>query len=178
MTDETLFGAVTDEDDEEEADSTDSSQDDNKNFVALRRDRNRLDKLVKAQTPELVELRTFKASVEAERRTAQVSGIFQGAGLNPNHAKLFNALNPEGEVTVEAVADFAKEYGLVTDEAAFGLEEAPAKTAGFKPFVGEDSPGNMKVSRVDWLARLKTNPEEAQRLFKQGRVDLSDLDLS
>lgn len=174
------FGSIDDDgsDEDESQESTDAAKDDNKSFVALRRDRNRLEKLVKAQEPELEELRSFKAQVNAEKRVTEVAKVFAEIGLNPAQAKLYTSLNPEGEVEPKGVAEWALEFGLATAENVQVPDENPAPTPGFRPFVGEDAPGNQKVSRVDWLAKLKTNPEEAQRLFKQGRVDLSDLDLS
>lgn len=178
MTDErNPFGSIDDGEDEEEQEAP-GTDDDNKNFVALRKDRNRLEKQLKAVTPELEELRSFKVQVEAEQRQAMIGSVLQQVGLAPSLAKLYGAVNTEGEVTPQSVAEFAKEYGLVSDETVLDVPEVEASVPGFKPFVGDDAPGNRKVSRVDWLAKLRTNPEEAQRLFKQGRVDLSDLDLS
>lgn len=182
MSERDPFSPEFDEGEENEEEAQPKEGGENQSFRQLRADRNRLEKAIKAQTPELEELRSFKAQVVAEQRNSEVGRIFQSAGLNPSHSKLFTALNPEGEVTVQAVAGFAKEYGLVGEDTSFEqVAQAerdatpPAKSEGFAPFTPENTAPAATISRADWLKLMETDTEEAQRLFQKGRVDLAEV---
>lgn len=127
-------------------------------------------KLAKAER-ELEELRAFKAEREQADRNHQIEGVFTDLGLSPKHAKLFAALNPEGEATTESVAGFASEYGLPTVEG--GAVEAPAAVErGYTPTViGEAAPPGAKTYSIeDWRNISMADPKQGQQLLQQGRV--------
>lgn len=167
----------------------------NKNFVQLRQHARDLEKRLKSVEPELEELRGFRTQTLAQKRTDAAENAFKELSLNPASARLFTALNPEGDVTVEAVAAFAKENGLMPVDAATPapVADGPApvvdspdvttpstdgqRTRGFQPQVGGATvPVDAeKVSRAEWLRMVQDNPAKAQSLFEQNRVDMSDV---
>jgi len=133
-------------------------------------------KELKSLTPEVEELRTFKAERVRAEREATVAATFIESGLDKRHAKLFTALNPEGEVTPETVAGFAREYGLIE-----GSEE-DTKTSdektGFKPVRTDEGAGLKVYTGDEALELLKSDPATYRKMVESGRVKtekLSDL---
>lgn len=160
--------------DELEEDASEGSE--NKSFTELRKAYNRLEKQLKSMTPELDELRTFKEErIRMERNTA-IEATFKEAGLNAQHAKLFAAMNPDADPSTEAVVEFAKSYGLVADDFSAssekGFEEANASDVekGISPISTGSASSALGVEFDEWLKIASSNPDEAARLKKAGRV--------
>ena len=162
MTDGNLF--LDDEDD------TSAEESSNKADAAFAKQRKQIDRLEK----ELAELRAFKAERDKTDRETSIGGMFTQVGLNPKHARLYAALNPEGDATPEQVAAFAAEFGLVTAE---GEQPAtPTPEPGFTPAVIGGQPLSAGVlSAADWRQVALTDPTRAQRLLAEGRVDMAGL---
>jgi len=71
---------------------------------------------------ELEQLREFKASALAYQREAEIADAFEKAGYTGKLAKLWAALNPEGEATAEDVKAFAAEYGVTPARPGGGVQ--------------------------------------------------------
>ena len=134
-------------------------------------------KLAKAEK-ELEELRAFRAERVKSDRENSITKVFSEVGLDPRHARLFAALNPEGEATAELVATFANEYGLV---ATTGEEvEAPAAPErGFTPTViAEGQALGAKVYSVaEWRQLARDDPAQAEKVFDAKRVNLAAIQI-
>lgn len=162
-----------DENEERETPAGDSNQ----NFADLRKFAKARDKAAKEAEKELERLRAFEAEVVSERKEKAIASAFEEAGLNPQHTKLYKALNPDitpDAVSPEAVASFAAEYGLVT-AAGVPAEVPEEKPAGFTPFTsGQGSPaaelGKLTIEDAQKLIR-EGKYDEAQKLYKEGRVE-------
>ncbi len=157
-------------DDSYEDDATETD-DPNKSFADLRKAYNRSEKDRKAYEKEVTELREFRDKIVTEQREVSLDSIFKDVGLNPKHKTLFSKLNPEAEITPEAVKNFASEYELPTvmGEAIEGV--TPAAT-GFNPIQAGGS-GDLKIySREEFDELIYTNPTLAGKLMEEGRVNL------
>lgn len=170
-----------DDDNDSDEDTGGSKGDsDNKSFADLRKAYNRTTRELKAAQTELEPLKVFKAERVAQERASAITSAFEEAKLNPIHSRLFAALNPEGDVTPGIVQAFATEYGLV-DESGRDADAASGTSntgTGFTPVIVGGAAGNASgmISRQDWIAMQKAGElDKAQRLFKEGRVDLSDI---
>ena len=167
---------VSDEDEDEGEKTT--GKEDNKSFQELRKAYNRISKEKKDSDKELEELRTFRTTVVEEKKEAAAKAVFVELGLNPQHAKLFKALNPglEAElVSAETVAEFAKEYGLLTPDSE--LEEDDEKTAsrGFTPAPTGSPVQTGQFTLEDINKMLKAGDYEAvNKAYKSGRVQKQD----
>lgn len=167
----------------------------NTNFKQLRDYARKLERDNKSLTREVDGLRTFKADTEAEKRAALMTQVFDDVGLNPKHGALFLKLNPEGEVTADAVRTFAAEHELpVSDraeptpvpDAGLPVEpfsdgsirnlEPPRNEPGFAPVQGEGSAGARFITDPEEASRLShENPTEFARLYEAGRIKLERL---
>lgn len=153
----------------------------NKNFAELRKAYNRAEKERKALAAEIEELRTFRAEITERETQARVQSVFEEVGLNPAHAKLFKALNPDvgpDGVTAEAVAAFASEYQLVTTSGEPVSEPEP-KTEGFKPVATPSGSGTgPAVMSLDDAKQLihEGRYDEVNKLYQEGRVERMERD--
>ena len=82
---------------------------------------------------EVQQLREFKAQAEAEKRESEIASTFDEVGFSPKAAKLFAALNPEGEVTTEAVRTFAR-----TTTSRWPSAATPRPSSPSRAHAGED----------------------------------------
>lgn len=119
-------------------------------------------------------------AAQSELRQFKAQTTFEKQGLTPKHADLFLKANPEAEVTVEAVTDFAHEYGL--HPAAPSEDPPPVEPnpdagaaalagAGGSPTGGAAPAAQAKMSRADFEQLLATNPQQAAELYAQGQVE-------
>ena len=84
--------------------------------------------------------------------------------MSPRAAKLWATLNPDAEVTPEAVKSFAQEYSI-------GPEPEPNR--GFTPTViaGERTiPAAKTYTRAEMEEIARVNPARARALADSGRV--------
>lgn len=155
--------------DDEDAPEQQPDSKGNAAFAEMRKTNKQLQK-------ELEELRAFKVEQDRVAREQSITSVFSEVGLNPKHAKLYSALNPEGEATPETVAQFASEYGLVTN--AGDEVEAPApQPKGFTPTIVSEAsiPGSKVLSHDEFVELMKTDPNKAFQLHQAGRVRLDSL---
>jgi hypothetical protein len=182
---------------EDEGDENDPAGSENANFKQLRDYAKKLEREVTSAKKELTTLREFKVTAEASVRQAQVAEVFKGVGLADKHASLYLKVNPEGEVTLEAVEAFATEYELprteVTTDATpvpttqtQGVEEGKIYNIqsetqtqakpGFAPTQGTGAPSARVISEVAEAEKLMIeNPQEYARLHQLGRIKLTRL---
>lgn len=166
---------------DEDVDETEGEKSPNKNFADLRKAYNRAERERKALATEIEELRTFRTEVTEKETQAKVQHVFEEVGLNPAHAKLFKALNPEvgsDGVTVETVAAFAKEYALVTTTGE-ALPEPEQKPEGFKPVAttsgSSSGPAAMSLDEAKVLIH-QGRYDEVNKLYQEGRVEKLERD--
>ena len=148
-----------------------------KPFTELRGHARKLEKQLRAYEKELADLRTYREDhVKVERATV-IESTFKEVGLNPKHAKLFSALNPDADpaaITRETIASFASEYSLAPEEGS--VVEAPLQATGFVPTsTSMASAPSGVVSREEWMRLSATDPVKAEALWSAGRVDLAGL---
>jgi hypothetical protein len=94
--------------------------------------------------------------------------------LNPKHARLYAAVNPDTEATSESVAAFAAEYGLTTSPepvAPAPVEAAPTFAPTLAP--GGAPPVAVITDPKDALGILQRDPAEYMRLRETGRIALA-----
>lgn len=156
-------------DDDQDDDLETEQAGDSTTIKTLRSKLNAYKKQLKEQAPELEELRTFKSTYAVQERERTVLETAQGMGLDERTAKLYLKANPEGEVTDKAIASFALEYGLATEDV---LPQPEKKVTSFKPVtVGGTNPVYDKISREDWQKKRFSDPEGYLEDFKEGRVE-------
>lgn len=150
-------------------------------FQQLRSAKESADKQLKAANKELAELRKFRDETTAKGRQAEAVETFKQVGLNPAHAGLFLALNKDGDITAESVAQFALDNALGTPantpepaqaEAAPAAQERVAPTPGFVPVQtdGADNPNTAPLDYKQYRELLNTDPQAAIRAVAAGRV--------
>lgn len=129
-------------------------------------------KQAKESKKELEELRSFKETYEQEQRVSNSSKVFEKFGLTQKHAELFLKVNPEAEVSDDAVKVFAEEYSLPLQapEEPAGGESAQPETAPFVPADVGTTGGAGFVNREQLDAMYKKDPKRAISLLKSGRV--------
>jgi hypothetical protein len=163
---------LDDEDDTPDEGTTPPAGQDNASFQALRKALRAAKKVGKEKDAQLAELTTFKAEVEAEKRTQALQSVFKEAELDPDYAKLFEKVSPEAEVTIDTVKAFANEYKLPT-VSGDAVDAPPAETPGFTPVVTNQGGGLKKYTRAEIETLAYTNPELANKAIAEGRVDMS-----
>lgn len=125
-------------------------------------------KEAKESKKELEELRAFKSDYERRERAQSATQAFSKLGLNEKHAELFVKLNPEAELTEEAVKTFATEYGLPVTEQATTDETTPEEAPFAPADVGSSGEGYISRQQLDEM--YKSNPQRAIGMLRSGRV--------
>jgi len=148
---------------------------DNVTIQELRKAYQRQEKAVKAADKELSELREFKAKVVAEQRETAITAAFTEVGLNPAHAKLYRAMNPDLEVesiTAESVAGFAAEYSLPTETTGTVPDAPEPAKSGYRPVTtGSAAPlARLTQEDIDRLMR-EGDFETVNKAYAEGRVE-------
>jgi len=132
------------------------------------------DKERKELLAELEELRSFKAEAAHRESVSNAAKVFTAVGLSDKQAELYVKLNPEADVTPEAVREFATAYGLpVSTEEG----EQPSHEAPFRPAEG-GVPADGKMNRDDLNRLYKENPAAAIKALEQGRVRWNNPDVN
>lgn len=134
-------------------------------------------KLQKAAEEALAEVRTLKA----------VNAV-KDAGLSAELADLYIVANPEADITVESVKEFAEKYGIPASEATPVVDEAATEQprpeqAGLSNFAragsgagnGGAAPiGTKHLTRDEFLVLQRDNPAAARQALAEGRVQLRE----
>jgi hypothetical protein len=133
------------------------------------------DKELKEYKAELEELRAFRTQYEAEKKVADSTASFEKYGLSPKHVELYFKMNPDAEVTPEAIKGFAEDYALPyrEPEGEPGDQSGPvSRPSDTKPF----APADTGTSSDGWINRdqldsmYKENPQRALQYLRAGRV--------
>lgn len=176
MTDSTDWYA----DDSDDQDSEDDGSDGRRNPVRDQRNQIRkLQKDLKAANKRAEELEKFKLEFESSKKLEATKSLFEDMGLNERQAKLFTQLNPDADVTEEAVEAFATE--VLGFEVQYVDEDGeptdPPEPEGFAPTptIGERT-SSKPMTRVEWLNLAGRDPVAGQAALKAGKVDLSEVD--
>ena len=164
----------------------DDDEDDSKEVAAVIKERNRLGKLLRDRDKEIERLRPFEVQTLASQRDDTLTGIFKDSGLNPKHVKLFSALNPEvtaAQVTKEQVLAFATENELPvsapTEPEGTAVPPeggASATDQGFAPVTVGNAQAPGKITREAWSKLVAADPAQAQQLYLDGQVDMSEIE--
>lgn len=130
-------------------------------------------KAAQAKVAEAEQLQARLAEYEAKERTSSVTAAFQALGLNPKHAAFYPK---DQESDPEAIKAWAVDNDFLTPEED-ETPAPPAATPGFTPTViaGSVPPGSKVLNNDEFGELLKTNPNEAFRLYQAGRVKLDSL---
>lgn len=144
---------------------------------------------------ELKKLTKANSDLTAENRKLMAKEVFREADLSPNAADLFVAANPEADITVDAVVEFAKNYGIGNVEAADDGDDEGDGASGDGEGEGSGSDGTEGLSgfaragsgqggsgqppttgktmtRDEFLTAQRDNPALAQKALAEGRVRL------
>ena len=135
----------------------------------------------KARLKAEAELAPIRA---AEKERAVTEAL---SSLPAQAAKVWLRVQPDAELTPEAVAAFAEEFGF---EAAPPSDPATARTTSYPDASGNNVPGSYSPipgaatfggKKLDWdefLAQLRSpaTHQQAMRAFADGRVDTPYLD--
>lgn len=165
--DELLSGFEGDEE-------TESPKQKESDFVKLRREKNRIEKELKAALPELEELRAYKETSVREQVSGKARTAFTQLGLNEKQADLFLRTHDVAiEVTPDVVKTWAVEYGLApAEEAASEPEPVREQAFTFTPTAGGASPaGQKRYSTAEFLDLYQRDPNAAMEAKRKGLVD-------
>ena len=141
---------------------------------------------------EALERQTERATEAEKAATAAVSELreFKAQTLlgNEKHAELFLKVNPEAEITRDAVNAFVKDYGLTVEQdapPAAEKEERPDPGAGLGSFgeaAGSGTGGGTpaakpKMSPEDFSKLLEENPQAAAQAYIDGTAPRNELNV-
>jgi hypothetical protein len=122
-------------------------------------------------------------------RVRDARDAFRTEGFVPRNGDLFAAMNPEGDITAEAVVAFAEEQGLPLA----GVESVP-EDAGDSKEDGDESESlsgmsgggsragdggasgaaSESLTRQEWQQLYADDPDAARRAIASGSVQISD----
>lgn len=119
-----------------------------------------------------------------ENRTMKATQAVTDAGFRADVADLFIAANPEVDITVEAVKDFAERYNI---SGAAEVQDAETSStpppsglaniarAGSRAGGSGQAPADTKyLTRDEFLKLQGSNPMEAHKALAEGRVRLRE----
>jgi hypothetical protein len=159
-----------------------SMTDESSNIPQMRETIDRLNK-------EKAGLQKDNGELQSKVRVFEAKDAFRGAGYNPNHGELFAAMNPEGEITPDAVAEFAERQSLppLSGDTGDSSEEGDSTSddagdsnlagmAGSGSRGGDGGAGGANVesmTRQEWQALHADDPAAAAQAIASGRVEIS-----
>ncbi len=142
------------------------------------------------------DLTSANETLTTENRGFAARDAFRNEGYAANHGDLFAAKNPEGDITVDAVNEFAGQFNLTkveleTDESGSdegsdeGGDGTDGDAPGSKALAGMQRGGSSsgdgaggasveKMTQADWQALHATDPAAAKEAVRQGRVAISN----
>lgn len=145
---------------------------------------------------ELKKLQKQNDDLLKTNRTLQAKEAFRDAGLNPKLSDLYTAMNPEGDITEEAVTEFASTWGIAgaTMQEGAGEEGGEPEAAGSQTEQVPNTEGLEQMSRAgsragdggqppvdtkyvttdEFVQMQRTNPTEAKKALAEGRVKLRE----
>ena len=126
----------------------------------------RLDREKAKLKKEVEDLRGWKAEREKTDRAASVAETFKDIGLNPKHAKFYQA----EDASPEAIKAWAVEEDFL--QLGEGEQAPVAPSTGFTPTVipGGLPLGAKMYSPQEWAKASVEDPILGQRLLAEGRV--------
>jgi hypothetical protein len=131
-----------------------------------------LTRQLKEYETRVAELTPIKEEFEATK----LRNVFASLELPEKYADLYRKVNPQGEVTPEAVKAFAEEYSLPGGSPAPAPAPAPtAPAGGFAPPV-PTVPTSPIITReqLEQVYKLQ-GPDKAAQYIKEGRVQWHNL---
>lgn len=152
----------------------------------------RLEKAIEDAQATNAELANANTQLSTENKTLQAKGLFRDLKYSTKQAELFvQTLGEDGEITEEAVREFAEAYDLSPlgsesgSEGEEGAGEGEPKTddsnlssmarAGSRSGAGSPSGvGKGSMTRDEWMQLQKENPAAADQALKGGRVQLRE----
>lgn len=135
-------------------------------------------------------LKKDNSDLQGQLRVRDARDTMRQAGYNPKHGDLYAAMNPEGEITAEAVSTFAEEQGLPTftadsaasDDAGDSTNDGGADTTQLAAMSGSGSRGGdggaggadvQTMTRAEWKQLYADDPVAARQAVASGRVEIS-----
>lgn len=146
---------------------------------------------VEALTKDIAKERKAKEDLLKENRSLKARDSFREATLSPDLADLFVAVNPDGDISVEAAKDFAEKYGVgaaaAPDEqnggSGDGTEPPAPNTQGLDLINragsgagngGQPPAGDKTMSVTEYVELLRRDKPAAQTALAEGRVRVRD----
>ena len=133
-------------------------------------------------------LKTENSGLTSQLRTRDARDAFRDGGYVPKNGDLYAAMNPDGEITAEAVTAFADEQGLPlagNSEDSGGSGDSTEEGDGSENLSGMSGSGSgagdggaggagvETLTRQEWQALHATDPAAAQKAIASGRVEIS-----
>lgn len=176
---EILASLDVDDEGEQEESPEEQGRNENSAIRSARKAAKDWESKAKTLAQEVKDLQAFKAQVESSTKAASAKDVLAELGLNDKQAskqaELFLKVH-DGDVTPEAVKQFAVDYGLVDE--GDGSDETPPVVASrsFEPggtggTAGADPPELM--TRDNWEALYFRDKDAAMKVAREGKVDLS-----
>lgn len=139
---------------------------------------------IDALQKQIKSMETSTKELSSENRLLKARDVFRQQGYDPVHGELFATSN-SGEITAEAVDEFASKYGLVptardespAEEEASVADNSDAMSSFSRAGSGAGSggaagPTENTLTRAEWVALSKSNPAAAKEAVSAGRVQL------
>lgn len=147
-------------------------------------------KTIERLSKENAGLKADNGSLAKTVRTFEAEKAFTAQGYKAANGALYAAINPEGEITPEAVLEFANEQGFSVQESNSSddadsqksASNAAKEQADFSSMAGSGSrggdggsggPGDTPMTRQAWKELHARDPEAARAAARQGRVQIS-----
>ncbi len=153
--------------------------------------RDQIDSLEKSNK----ELASGNATLTKENRGLQARDVFRNEGYAANHGDLYAASHPEGDITKDAVNEFAGQFNLAKvelkttdagdgDGSDKGGDTSGADASGSTALgdlsrggssSGDGSGGTApeKMTIPEWQALMQSDPVAGKEAQRQGRVEIS-----
>jgi hypothetical protein len=136
-------------------------------------------------------LQKENSELQTQVRVRDAREAFRTAGYEPSQGDLFVAANPDGEITVESVNEFATQFKIqpaessgggdggsneedpASQEPAGSTNLAPASGGGSRPGDSAGSATEQTMTRAEYMELAATDPAAARAAVASGRVEIS-----
>ena len=141
------------------------------------------------------DLTATNEKLTTDNRGFAARDAFRNEGYAANHGDLYAASNPEGEITVDAVNEFAGQFNLTKVETAVVEDVTEDADGGAGDGTDASAPGSTDLGKMDrggssssdgtggvapekmtipeWQALMQSDPVAGEEAQRQGRVAVS-----
>ena len=141
------------------------------------------------------DLTATNEKLTTDNRGFAARDAFRNEGYAANHGDLYAASNPEGDITVDAVNEFAGQFNLAKVETTVVADASEDADGGAGDSTDANAPGSTalgdmnrggsssgdgsggaapeKMTIAEWQALMQTDPVAGKEAQRQGRVAVS-----